>query len=123
MSGPRESQILRVDRDYVPIGGRGEVRAIVWPGMGARHRSMHSIRLSSGESSDEWRHPGEAVYYVVAGAGWFQDLAAGLRYAVRRGHIVHVSADTPYTMIADGFLACMGGPCPPDPALYAGIPA
>jgi quercetin dioxygenase-like cupin family protein len=123
MSGPEEIQILRMDRDYVPIPGRVEVRAIIWPGMGARHRSMHSIRLHAGESSGEWRHPSEAVYYVLAGSGWFHDLTAGTGHGVRCGHIVHVAAGTAYTMTADAFLACIGGPCPPDPALYGEMTA
>jgi quercetin dioxygenase-like cupin family protein len=115
-----EIQVLRVDRDYVSLRGRGDVRAIVWPGMGAHHRTMHSVRLEPGETSDEWRHPGEAVYYVLSGSGWFEDRTTGARHEVRAGLIVHVEARTAYTLTAQSALTCIGGPCPPDPALYAG---
>jgi quercetin dioxygenase-like cupin family protein len=117
---PDDIRVLRVDRDSVPLRGRGEMRAIVWPGMGARHRAMHFIRLPAGETSDRWQHPGEAVYYVLRGSGWFDDRTTGERHDVRAGLIVHVGPGTAYTMTAQDPLVCIGGPCPPDPALYAG---
>lgn len=113
--------MLRVDLDYTPIGGGGEVRAVVWPGMGAQHRSMHYVRLAPRETSPVWRHPGEAVYYVLDGSGWFEDHTAGRRHEIRAGLIVHVEAGTPYTMAAREALTCVGGPCPPDPSLYAQV--
>ncbi len=122
VSSADEIQVLRVDRDYVPLRGRGEVRAIVWPGMGARHRTMHHVRLAPGETSEEWRHPGEAVYYVLSGSGWFEDRTAKARHEVRAGLIVHVDAGTGYAISAREALTCVGGPCPPDPALYAEVP-
>lgn len=122
MSAPEEIQVLRVDRDYVPLRGRGEIRAVVWPGMGARHRTMHYVRLAAGETSEEWRHPGEAVYYVLNGSGWFEDRTAGVRHAVAAGLIVHVGSGTAYAMAAREPLTCVGGPCPPDPALYREYP-
>lgn len=122
MTAPREIQVLRVDSDYLPIPGCRELRAVVWPGMGAQHRSMHYLRLESGETSHTWRHPGEAVYYVVLGSGWFEDRAAGQRHEVRAGLIVHMDAGTSYAVTAREALVCVGGPCPPDPALYADVP-
>jgi quercetin dioxygenase-like cupin family protein len=118
VSGADEIRVLRVDRDYVPLPGRGEIRAVVWPGMGARHRTMHYVRLAPGETSQEWRHPGEAVYYVLSGSGWFEDRTAGARHDVTAGLIVHVASGTAYAMAAREPLTCVGGPCPPDPALY-----
>lgn len=122
MTAPREVQVLRVDRDYVPIPGCEELRAVVWPGMGAQHRSMHYLHLKPGETSHTWRHPGEAVYYVVLGTGWFEDHHTGERHDVRAGLIVHVDAGTPYAVTARKALTCVGGPCPPDLAVYAGVP-
>jgi quercetin dioxygenase-like cupin family protein len=122
VTDPREVQVLRVDRDYVPIPGCAELRAVVWPGMGARHRSMHYMRLEPGETSRTWRHPGEAVYYVVLGSGWFEDRTTGQCHDIRAGLIVHVDADTPYAVAAREALTCVGGPCPPDRALYAEVP-
>ena len=122
VTAPKEIQVLRVDRDYVPIPGCGELRAIVWPGMGAQHRSMHYLHLAAGETSHTWRHPGEAVYYVVLGSGWFEDRSAGQRREVRAGLIVHLEAGTSYAVTAWDALICVGGPCPPDSSLYAGVP-
>ena len=122
MSAPDEIQVLRVDRDSVPLRGPGEIRAVVWPGMGARHRTMHSVRLAAGETSEEWRHPGEAVYYVLSGSGWFEDRTEGVRHNVSAGLIVHVASGTAYAMAARDPLTCVGGPCPPDPALYGEHP-
>jgi quercetin dioxygenase-like cupin family protein len=116
-------QVLRVDRDYLPLPGRGDVRAIVWPGMGARYRSMHYVRLPAGGESDDWRHAGEAVYYVLSGSGWLREPAAGERHEIRAGLIVHVQAGAPYGLRAREPLACVGGPCPPDFGLYPGAPA
>lgn len=123
MIAPGEVQVLRVDRDYVPIAGCGEFRAVVWPGMGAQHRSLHYMRLEPGETTPTWRHPGEAVYYVVLGSGWFEDQNAGRRHEVHAGLIVHVEAGTSYAVTAREPLTCVGGPCPPDPRLYAEVPA
>lgn len=122
VTGREEIRVLRADRDGVRLPGAGDVRAIVWPGMGARHRSLHYIRLGAGESTDRWRHPGEAVYYVLRGSGWFEDGETGEHHPVREGLIVHVGAGTPYRMVAEGGLTCVGGPCPPDPHLYRGVP-
>ncbi len=122
VTAPREVQVLRMGTDDVPIPGCDELRAVVWPGMGAQHRSMHYLRLEPGETSHTWRHPGEAVYYVVRGAGWFEDRAEGQRHEVRAGLIVHVDAGTSYAVTAREALTCVGGPCPPDPSLYAGVP-
>jgi quercetin dioxygenase-like cupin family protein len=117
---PDDIRVLRLDRDSVPLRGRGDLRAIVWPGMGARHRAMHSVRLPAGETSDRWQHPGEAVYYVLRGSGWFDDRTTGERHDIRAGLIVHIGPGTAYTMTAHEPLVCIGGPCPPDPALYSG---
>jgi mannose-6-phosphate isomerase-like protein (cupin superfamily) len=61
------------------------------------------------------------VYYVLRGTGWFEDRTTGERHPVRAGLIVHVGRGTVYTMTAGDPLVCVGGPCPPDPSLYAGI--
>jgi mannose-6-phosphate isomerase-like protein (cupin superfamily) len=113
-----EIKVLRAGRDYTPLGGAGDVRALVWPGMGARFRSLHLIRLGPGEASDRWQHPHEAVYYVLAGSGRARDHAAGVDHELQAGLIVHIEARTPYTLEARDALVCVGGPCPPDLALY-----
>lgn len=78
--------------------------------------------LPAGGTSDEWRHLGEAAYYVLSGSGWFEDRATGARHEVRAGLIAHVAAGTPYVMRAREPLVCVGGSCSPDPSLYAAVP-
>ncbi len=119
-------QILRVDRDYIPLplaDGAGDVRAVVWPGMQARHRSMHHVALPVGGRTVPQRHAAsEAVYYVIRGQGQVEDLDAGSSHAVGPGSVVFITPRNAYRIVAgpQSELVCIGGPCPPDPALYAG---
>jgi mannose-6-phosphate isomerase-like protein (cupin superfamily) len=120
-------QVLRVDRDYVPLplvdGPAGEVRAVIWPGMAARHRSMHYVALPAGARILPQGHAtSEAVYYVVRGRGAFEDLDLGASHAVGPGSFVLITPHSRYRIAAagDSELVCVGGPCPPDPLLYAG---
>lgn len=96
------------------LDGPGEAYAVVWPGVGARQRSLHHVRLQSHSRLRPLRHAAsEAVYCVLEGGGrvnerpvasgqmWF--LPAGRGYVVRAG--------------AEG-MVFVGGPCPPDAALY-----
>jgi quercetin dioxygenase-like cupin family protein len=117
------TRVLRVDRDFVTLplvdGPSGEARAIVWPGMGARHRSMHHIRLPAGAATVPQRHPSEAVYYVIGGTGTVEDLDAGASHALRAGAFAHITPNSRYRFVAGGAeLVCVGGPCPPDSTLY-----
>lgn len=121
-----KTQVLRADRDFVPlplIDGAGEARALVWPGMGARHRSMHYLALAAGARTVPHRHPGsEAVYYVISGGGAVHDLDSDVVHPVRAGSVVLTTPGTRYRITAsDTGLLCVGGPCPPDPVLYASM--
>ncbi|MGH2376201.1 MAG: cupin domain-containing protein [bacterium] len=119
-------QVLRADRDYVSLPlteGGGEARAVVWPGVGARHRSMHYITLPAGGRTVPHRHrTSEAVYYVIDGEGAVEDLDSGSSHSVHAGSVALITADNVYRIVAAAHrdLTCVGGPCPPDPALYAG---
>jgi quercetin dioxygenase-like cupin family protein len=105
----------------VPIvEGEGEARAVVWPGMGARHRSMHRVRLGAGARTIALRHPGEAVWYVIQGHGSVTDEDSGEAQDIVAGSMVHVGPGDSYRLVAGaGEMRLAGGPCPPDPALYA----
>jgi len=122
-----KTQVLRSDRDFVAlplVEGGGEVRAIIWPGMAARHRSMHYIALAAGARTVPHRHPdSEAVYYVISGEGLILDLDAGTTHSLHTGSVVFMTAGTRYRIAAGRATAmiCVGGPCPPDPALYTSI--
>ncbi|MGQ0549282.1 MAG: cupin domain-containing protein [Armatimonadota bacterium] len=118
-------QVLRADRDCVALPlteEGGEARAIVWPGVGARHRSMHYIALPAGGRTVPHRHAAsEAVYYVIRGEGAVEDLDAGSLHRVHAGSIALITPGNAYRIVAAARtdLTCVGGPCPPDPALYA----
>jgi uncharacterized RmlC-like cupin family protein len=122
------ARVLRADRDFIPLAladGPGEARAVVWPGMGARHRTMHYLSLPAGGRTHALRHAAsEAVYYIVQGAGVIEDLDARSAHPIRTGSVVWITPDSQYRIAAgpDAALVCVGGPCPPDPALYAGGP-
>jgi quercetin dioxygenase-like cupin family protein len=102
------------------VEGEGTAEALVWPGMGARHRSMHRFELGAGARTLPQRHDGEAVYYVVDGAASILDLSTGDRAALGAGCMVHVDPDTTYRFEATLPAVLVGGPCPPDPATYDG---
>jgi quercetin dioxygenase-like cupin family protein len=104
------------------IEGPGRAVARVWPGIGALHRSLHTLELRPDSRTHELSHPSEAVYYVVSGtprvvdgAGKAHQLEEGSMVHIRPGHLYRFDAgDEPTTII--------GGPCPPDPALYEAHP-
>lgn len=122
MSDANEVQILDTGQDCptLPIvEGEGEARAVVWPGMGASMRSMHRVSLGSGSRTVELTHPMEAVYYVISGSAEALDASDGSRHPLVEGSYAHVEPGTPYAIVAgEQGAELMGGPCPPDPALY-----
>ena len=101
------------------VAGEGEAFALVWPGMGARARSMHRISLGPGSATVPMRHPMEAVYYVIAGEGFVRDPDKGTSQSVIEGSMIHVEPGTAYVCVAGASgLELIGGPCPSDPDLY-----
>jgi mannose-6-phosphate isomerase-like protein (cupin superfamily) len=104
------------------VAGEGTARAVIWPGMGARLRSMHRISLARDSRTVEMTHPSDAVYYVIAGDGETVDHQTGARGALVVGSMVHVDAGTPYELVAgEEGMELIGGPCPADPRLYEGL--
>lgn len=101
------------------VDGEGTAVALVWPGMGAQHRTMHRLRLDPGDATVTQRHDGEAVYGVVEGEATVVDEATGESAELTTGAMVHLDPGTPYRFRAgpDGALV-VGGPCPPDGSLY-----
>jgi quercetin dioxygenase-like cupin family protein len=108
--------------DIVEAGSSAE--AIVWPGMGAELRSMHLITLAPGARTSDLEHPSEAAYYVIEGDGGVADIAKGVEFKLTTGSMVHADAGDGYRFQAGAAgLRIVGGPCPPDPALYASLGA
>ena len=122
MSNPEQVQVLKGadSKTLLPLVlSGGTATAVVHPAVGAHHRSMHVIRLDPGGVTVELRHPSESVYYVRSGTASVADSANDERQELVEGSMVHVDPHTPHTFTA-GDLGCeiLGGPCPPDPAVY-----
>ncbi len=101
------------------VRGEGSCAPVVWPGMGATERSLHLLRLGPHSRTIRMRHPSEAAYYVVAGEARIVDYDAGSSSPLTPGSMFHVEPGTTYGIHTDGASAqILGGPCPPDPALY-----
>src|SRR5262245_55185299 len=117
--------VVSADDDHpsLPIvDGEGSARAVVWPGIGAQFRSMHQIVLGEGAATVPQRHPDEAVYHVTTGTAQVHDLDSDEVTDLRVGSMVHVEPDTGYVFRAGrGGTEIIGGPCPADLDLYAGI--
>jgi len=104
------------------VRGEGVARAVIWPGIGARSRSLHRIWLAGGASTVELVHPSDAVYYVIEGDGWVSDGVGDERHEVRGGSMFHVDAGTAYSILAgDGGMQLVGGPAPADDRLYTDL--
>jgi hypothetical protein len=101
------------------VEGEGAARAVIWPGMGARLRSMHRISLGSGSRTVALQHETDAVYYVIEGGGEARDPGSGTAEPLVTGSMIHVDRGTTYALVAGGGgMEIVGGPSPADPALY-----
>ena len=97
----------------------GSAHAVVWPGVGAIHRSMHMITLDRGGRTKALMHPSAAVYHLCEGAAILSGNDLDESWEIGEGAMFHVDAGTTYRLeaTADGTVL-IGGPCPPDPAMY-----
>lgn len=109
-----------VDCPEIPlVDGQGNAKVILWPGNGAEFRSMHLFTLFQGDCSKILRHANDCVYYVVEGAGRIEGLDGADTQELVEGSIVHIDANDGYRVVAgDEGIKYLGGPCPPDEALY-----
>ena len=97
----------------------GRALAVVWPGVGALHRSMHLVRLDGDGRTKPLSHPSDAVYHLCEGSATAVDGGSGESFELGVGAMLHIDAGTTYRIEAGGAGALLiGGPCPPDPALY-----
>ena len=102
------------------VAAQGRAWAVISPRMGARCRSLHRVSLGPGGSTLPLRHPGEAVYYVLAGHGTAHE--PRLAHRIAEGSMVHIAPHAEYRFAAQhAGLELIGGPCPADPALYDGL--
>jgi quercetin dioxygenase-like cupin family protein len=123
MGAPDEIQVLELEQGppLDIVAGEGHAHAVIWPGMGAQLRSVHRIELSPGARTIALRHPAEAVYYIMGGGGEALDVGDGQAQPLQPGSMAHVDAETSHVFIAgEEGMSLVGGPSPPDPALYEG---
>ncbi len=80
---------------------------------------MHLLRLDGGGRTSVLKHPSDAVYHLCEGSATADDPDGGESFEIGVGAMLHIDAGTTYRIRAgdDGALL-IGGPCPPDPALY-----
>jgi quercetin dioxygenase-like cupin family protein len=109
-------QVLGPDGPELPVvESGGSARALVWPGVGARLRSMHLITLEPGGRTRPQRHDAEAVYYVIEGDG----RVLGAAQPLEEGSMIHIAPGSEYVLEAGGDgMQVIGGPSPPDASLY-----
>ena len=105
----------------LPIVERGgSAWAVVWPGVGARLRSLHHISLEPDGRTVTLTHPMEAVYYVISGAATVIDPNDASYQALVPGAMAYIDPGTSYLFKASSSGAeIIGGPCPFDPQMYS----
>jgi quercetin dioxygenase-like cupin family protein len=100
----------------------GTWREIVGPSSGACCRGLYRLDLREHSTSRILKHPGEAAYYVIAGAPLvtehFSDRPSCTR-ALDEGAMVHVRPGVAYSWATTGDAQIVGGPSPVDAALGA----
>lgn len=102
------------------VVGEGMAAAVIWPGMGAIHRSFQTIDLGTKSSTVDLKHAAESAYYVRAGSGAVRDVTSGEAQDLIEGSMIHIASGDVYRFEAGSEgLRLIGGPCPADPKLYA----
>lgn len=105
----------------LPItAGEGSAKVIIWPGNGAKFRTLHLLSLEKGAATVLLSHGSDCVYYAIAGEGSVIDDATGNAQLLAEGGMVHIDAGDRYRLKAKegGAIMLVGGPCPADAALY-----
>ncbi len=124
-SSPAEKvRVLDSAADWpeIPIlDGEGKAKVVMWPGNGARFRSFHLLSMKEGASTIPLSHESDCVYYIIGGVGVVVDLTTGERLPLVEGSMIHIDAGDRYRLVATDGLCAIGGPCPPDDALYSDL--
>jgi mannose-6-phosphate isomerase-like protein (cupin superfamily) len=113
-----------VHSQEIPIvDGIGNAKVVVWPGTGARHRTFQVINLGENSKTVQLCHPeSDAAYYVLKGQGSVFDVGTGEVQELGEGGMVHIDAKDRYQFVASASgMDLLGGPCPADISLYAGL--
>jgi len=124
LSAPSKDRVVVVKAsdsgpDLPILESGGTARALVWPGMGARERTMHLLTLAPSDRTIPLSHVSECVYHVSEGGGVMEDLGSDDRHEVVTGSMLFIEPNTEYRFIAGPSGAVLlGGPCPPDNEMY-----
>jgi hypothetical protein len=105
------------------IIGPGNARVVMWPGNNAQFRTFQIITLERGARTIRLHHGSDAVYYVMSGASSIVDLASSEVFPLVEGSMVHIDAGDAYQFMPSDDMKILGGPCPADESLYAGLAA
>ena len=104
------------------VEGEGNAKVVLSPHNGGTFRSFQLISLQQSARTVSLRHGSDCVYYVIEGTGCIVDEKDGARTEFAEGHMVHIDAGDSYRIEAGhGGITVVGGPCPPDDSLYAGM--
>lgn len=114
-----------VDCPEIPlVDGKGNAKVVLWPGNGAEFRSIQLFTLEKGDRLIPLKHVNDCVYYVIEGTGFVESLPDNETQNLIEGSILHIDANDEYRILAgDNGIRFLGGPCPPDNALYANLSA
>lgn len=112
-----------VDCPEIPIvEGEGNAKLVLSRHNGASFRSFQLVSLEGGARTIELSHSSDCAYYVIEGEGTIVDATSLARFDLCEGHMVHIDVGDRYRIEAGtAGIKVIGGPCPPDEALYAGM--
>ena len=113
-----------VHSQEIPIvDGIGNAKVVICRGTGARHRTFQVINLGENSKTVQLCHPeSDAAYYVLKGQGRVFDVGTGEAQELGEGGMVHIDAKDRYQFVASvSGMDLLGGPCPADISLYAGL--
>lgn len=97
--------VLDPKTDYADIsrsvGGNG--KAVVWPGMGAKHCALHYVVMKPGENNIPHVHTAtEDVIYVLQGEGFVENGDTGEQTPFKQGQVIFVPVGVKHAVQARG---------------------
>jgi mannose-6-phosphate isomerase-like protein (cupin superfamily) len=104
------------------VEGEGNAKLVLSRHNGASFRSFQLVSLAGGARTIELSHSSDCAYYVIEGEGAIIDATSLARFDLSEGHMVHIDAGDRYRIESGtAGMKVIGGPCPPDEALYANV--
>lgn len=82
------------------VNGEEHAKVTLSPHNGAKFCSFQWLVLEHNACTIDLSHTSDCVYYVIEGAGSIVDAAAGSRFDLTEGHMVHIDAGDRYRIEA-----------------------